>query len=118
MCLAIPGKVVEAFDQGGMRMAKVQFGGIIREACLEYVPDTKVGEYVLVHVGFAISKVDEEEAHRTYQILEEMDQLSELMAPVAEEREGQALGFRDSATGTNGNHRPETKVTRGKESAS
>lgn len=117
MCLAIPGKVVEAFDLGGMRMAKVQFGGIIREACLEYVPDTKVGEYVLVHVGFAISKVDEEEAHRTYRILEEMDQLSELMAPVTEECKGQAPGFRDSATGTNGNHRPETKETCGKEDA-
>jgi len=117
MCLAIPGKVVEAFDQGGMRMARVQFGGIIREACLEYVPDTKVGEYVLVHVGFAISKVDEEEAHRTYQILEEMDQLSELMAPVVEEREGQASGFRDPATGINGNHRAETKDIRGKAGA-
>lgn len=90
MCLAIPGKVVEAFDQHGMRMAKVQFGGIVREACLEYVPDTKIGEYVLVHVGFAISKVDEEEAHRTYQLLEEMDQLTELMAPVVEEKENRA----------------------------
>ena len=69
MCLAIPGKVIEAFEKNGMRMAKVQFGGIAREACLEYVPDTKVGEYVLVHVGFAISKVDEEEAQRTYQLL-------------------------------------------------
>ena len=86
MCLAIPGKVVEAFDQGGMRMAKVQFGGIVREACLEYVPDTKVGEYVLVHVGFAISKVDEEEARRTYQLLEEMDQLTELMSPIVNEQ--------------------------------
>jgi hydrogenase expression/formation protein HypC len=117
MCLAIPGKVVEAFDQGGMRMARVQFGGIIREACLEYVPDTKVGEYVLVHVGFAISKVDEEEAHRTYQILEEMDQLSELMAPVVEEREGHAPGFRDSAAGENGNLRAEAKEIRDKEGA-
>lgn len=116
MCLAIPGKVVEAFDQDGMRMAKVQFGGIIREACLEYVPDTKVGEYVLVHVGFAISKVDEEEARRTYQILEEMDQLSELMAPVVEEREGQAPGFRNSATGANGNH-PQKKEASGEEGA-
>lgn len=115
MCLAIPGKVVEAFDQGSMRMARVQFGGIIREACLEYVPDTKVGEYVLVHVGFAISKVDEEEAHRTYQILEEMDQLSELMAPVVEEREGQAPGFREPATTENGNHRPGMKENRDKE---
>ena len=69
----------------GMRMAKVQFGGIIREACLEYVPETKVGEYVLVHVGFAISRVDEEEAQRTYELLKEMDQLTELEAPVVEE---------------------------------
>jgi hydrogenase expression/formation protein HypC len=86
MCLAIPGKVVEAFDRQGMRMARVQFGGIVREACLAYVPDTQVGEYVLVHVGFAISKVDEEEAARTYQLLEEMDQLTELHAPVVDER--------------------------------
>ncbi len=86
MCLAIPGKVIETFDQNGMRMARVQFGGITREACLEYVPDTVAGEYVLVHVGFAISKVDEEEAQRTYQLLEEMDQLTELMAPVVDER--------------------------------
>lgn len=85
MCLAIPGKVVEAYDQRGMRMAKVQFGGIVREACLEYVPDTQVGEYVLVHVGFAIGKVDEAEAFRTYQLLEELDQLTELDAPVVEE---------------------------------
>ena len=70
MCLAIPGKVVETFDQRGMRMAKVQFGGIVREACLEYVPETQVGEYVLVHVGFAISRIDEAEAERTYQALQ------------------------------------------------
>jgi hydrogenase expression/formation protein HypC len=92
MCLAIPGKVIEAFDRDGMRLAKVQFGGITREACLEYVPDTKVGEYVLVHVGFAISKVDEEEAQRTYQLLEEMDQLTELMAPVVDERGSGGFG--------------------------
>jgi len=81
MCLAIPGKVLESFEQGGMRMAKVQFGGIVREACLEYVPETKVGDYVLVHVGFAISRVDEAEAQRTYELLKEMDQLGELDAP-------------------------------------
>jgi hydrogenase expression/formation protein HypC len=85
MCLAIPGKVVELLEQRGLRMAKVQFGGITREACLEYVPDTKVGEYVLVHVGFAISRVNEEEARRTYELLEEMDQLTELDAPVVED---------------------------------
>ena len=88
MCLAIPGKIVEIFDQNLMRMAKVQFGGITREACLEYVPDIQVGEYVLVHVGFAISKVDEAEAKRTYELLEEMDQLAELEAPVVNEVPG------------------------------
>lgn len=85
MCLAIPGKVLSDYEQGSMRMAKVQFGGIVREACLEYVPETKVGDYVLVHVGFAISRVDEEEAQRTYQLLLEMDQLAELEAPVVRE---------------------------------
>jgi hydrogenase expression/formation protein HypC len=85
MCLAIPGKVVESFEQRGLRMAKVQFGGITREACLEYVPETQVGDYVLVHVGFAISRVDEAEARRTYELLESMDQLTELDAPVVSE---------------------------------
>jgi hydrogenase expression/formation protein HypC len=85
MCLAIPGKVLEEFDRHGMRMARVQFGGIVREASLDYVPAAKVGDYVLVHVGFAISTVNAEEAERTYQLLEEMDQLTELNAPVVEE---------------------------------
>jgi hydrogenase expression/formation protein HypC len=81
MCLAIPGRVTETFSRDGLQMAKVQFGGITRDACLEYVPDAAVGEYVLVHVGFAISRVDEAEAARTYQLLEELDQLSELDSP-------------------------------------
>lgn len=85
MCLAIPGKVVELSERNGMRMARVQFGGIIREACLEYVPAAQVGQYVLVHVGFAISLVDEEEARRTYELLENMNQLTELDAPIVEE---------------------------------
>lgn len=81
MCLAIPGKIIERFEQKGMRMARVQFGGITRQACLEYVPEAETGEYVLVHVGFAISRIDEAEALRTYQMLEDLDQLSELDAP-------------------------------------
>jgi hydrogenase expression/formation protein HypC len=85
MCLAIPGKVIETYPANGMLMARVQFGGVTREACLEYVPDTSVGEYVLVHVGFAISRIDEEEAKRTYEALAELDQLTELNAPVVEE---------------------------------
>ena len=85
MCLAIPGKVLEEFQRSGMRMAKVQFGGIVREASLDYVPAAGVGDYVLVHVGFAISTVNPEEALRTYQLLEELDQLTELNAPVVDE---------------------------------
>jgi hydrogenase expression/formation protein HypC len=68
-----------------MHMARVQFGGITREACLEYVPETQIGEYVLVHVGFALSRVDEAEAERTYQALRELDQLGELDTPEIEE---------------------------------
>jgi len=78
MCLAIPGKIVELHDRDGVRMSKVDFGGITREACLEYVPEAVIGDYVMVHVGFAISRVDEEEAARTYRILEELGQLGEV----------------------------------------
>lgn len=81
MCLGIPGKVVSAFGTNGLRMGKVQFGGVVREACLEYLPEVQVGDYVVVHVGFAISRVDEAEALRTYKLLEEMGQLTELDLP-------------------------------------
>ena len=81
MCLGIPGKVVELFEANGLHMAKVDFGGITRDACLEYTPEVKLSDYVVVHVGFAISRVDEEEAARTYKLLEEMGQLNELEAP-------------------------------------
>lgn len=95
MCLAIPGKVVETYDQRGLHMAKVQFGGIVREACLEYVPETVIGDYVLVHVGFAISRVDEAEADRTYRALQDLDQLTELDSPVVEEIDSGPDGLRD-----------------------
>ena len=85
MCLAIPGKVEEIYDRSGVRMAKVRFGGVVREACVEYVPAAKTGDYVLVHVGFALSVVDEKEAERTFKLLEEMNQLGELEAPPPEE---------------------------------
>lgn len=89
MCLGIPGKVLESFDANGLRMAKVEFGGIVRDACLEYTPEAQVGDFVIVHVGFAISRVDAEEAARTYKLLEEMGQLSELAAGDSEERPAQ-----------------------------
>ena len=78
MCLGIPGQVVSLETVSGLRMGKVSFGGVIREVCMEYVPEVAVGEYVIVHAGFAISRVDQEEAARTFQLLEEMGQLTEL----------------------------------------
>ncbi|MBZ5610142.1 MAG: HypC/HybG/HupF family hydrogenase formation chaperone [Acidobacteriia bacterium] len=81
MCLAIPGKIVAFHERNGVRMGKIDFGGITRDACLEYVTDAALGDYVMVHVGFAISKVDEQEAARTYKYLAEMDQLTEIESP-------------------------------------
>jgi hydrogenase expression/formation protein HypC len=80
MCLAIPGQIVETYDRQGIRMATVRFGGVTRETCVEYLPQADVGSYVLVHVGFALSVIDAEEAERTYRLLEEMNQLGELEA--------------------------------------
>ena len=79
MCLAVPGKVLQIErDPQGVRMAKADFGGIVKTVCLEYTPEIVPGDYVLVHVGFALSKVDEEEAAQTYEILREMNRLAEL----------------------------------------
>jgi hydrogenase expression/formation protein HypC len=80
MCLGIPGEVVDVRDDGGLRIGTVRFAGITRDVCLDYVPDAVAGEYVLVHVGFAISKIDPQEAARTYRVLEELGQTGELTA--------------------------------------
>jgi hydrogenase expression/formation protein HypC len=86
MCLAIPGKLIEISENPeGVRMGKANFGGIVKQICLEYTPEVEMGDYVLVHVGFALSKVDEDVAARTYKLLEEMKQLSELDDPEVEE---------------------------------
>lgn len=77
MCLAIPGKILEIEQRKGLRVGRVQFGGIVREASLDFVPEAQLGDYVLVHVGFAISRVDAEEAERTYQLLEQMGALQD-----------------------------------------
>jgi hydrogenase expression/formation protein HypC len=79
MCLAIPGKLIDiATDPHGVRMGRANFGGVIKQVCLEYTPDAKLGDYVLVHVGFALGTVNEEEAARTSRILAELKQLDEL----------------------------------------
>ena len=84
MCLAIPGKLIEiSTDAEGVRMGKANFGGVVKQVCLEYTPDAGMGDFVLVHVGFALSKVDEDVAARTYALLEEMKQLEELDEPDA-----------------------------------
>ncbi len=82
MCLAVPGKVISIEESNvGMNMGKVNFGGIMKQVCLAYVPEVKVGDYVLVHVGFAISKVDEEEAAKVFEYLREMGELEGLELP-------------------------------------
>jgi hydrogenase expression/formation protein HypC len=81
MCLAIPGKILDCVEQGGLRVGRIQFGGIVRQARLDFVPEAAVGDYVMVHVGFAISRVDEEEAQRTYQLLDEMGMMEAELPP-------------------------------------
>ena len=79
MCLAIPGKVVSiSGDDDLTRMGRINFGGVIKEASLAYVPEVVVGDYVIVHVGFALSKVDEAEAQKVFEYLKQMDELGEL----------------------------------------
>ena len=80
MCLAVPGKILTILEEEnlGLRRGKVDFGGIRKEVCLDYTPEARVGDYVLVHVGFALSVVDEEEAVRVFEALRQLDQLEEL----------------------------------------
>ena len=77
MCLGVPGKVIELYEAGGLKMAKVDFGGVTREACLEYIPEVKLGQYVVIHVGFAISLLDEAEAMETLGLLHEIADIEE-----------------------------------------
>jgi hydrogenase expression/formation protein HypC len=81
MCLAVPGKVVEITGEGELRMGRVDFSGVKREACLAYTPEVQVGDYVLVHVGFAISRIDEQAARETLAALAELGELAELDGP-------------------------------------
>jgi hydrogenase expression/formation protein HypC len=81
MCLAVPGKVVETYREHDVLMGKVDFGGVSRRVCLEHVPEVRPDEFVLVHVGFALSRIDEDEARRVFEFLEQMDQLDELEDP-------------------------------------
>ncbi len=93
MCLAIPGKIqsIETIHNGLVRMAKVSFGGIIKEASLEMLPTAGVGDYVLVHVGVAISKVDEAEAAKSFEYLKEIGEIDELVEHTQTDRNDKPL---------------------------
>ncbi|HEX9075631.1 MAG TPA: HypC/HybG/HupF family hydrogenase formation chaperone [Anaerolineae bacterium] len=86
MCLAVPGKIVEIYEAGGLKMGKIDFGGVYREACLAYVPDVQVGDYTVIHVGFAINRLNETEAQESLSLLQEMINLEDELGPSEEER--------------------------------
>ena len=77
MCLGVPGKIIEMYDRDHLKMGKVDYGGVVREACLEYVPEAKIGDYAVIHVGFAISLVSEEDAKASLAMLKEIVNLEE-----------------------------------------
>ena len=81
MCLGVPGKVIEIYEAGGLKMGKVDFGGVTREACLAYVPDIQVGEYTIIHVGFAINRLDEAEAQESLALLHVIVNLEDELGP-------------------------------------
>ncbi len=77
MCLGVPGKIIEIYEANGLKMGKIDFGGVTREACLEYVPEAQIGDYTLIHVGFALNLISEEEAMETLQLLNQIADISE-----------------------------------------
>lgn len=92
MCLGVPGKVVEIYETEGLKMGKIDFGGVVREACLAYVPEIEVGDYTVIHVGFAISQLSEEEAFETLEILSQLADIDEELGPGLEESTAQVDG--------------------------
>lgn len=81
MCLGIPAKVIELYDKNGMKMAKVDFGGAIKEVCMEYLPEVRLGDYTIIHVGFGLSILDEKEALETMELLKQIGAFDEQENP-------------------------------------
>lgn len=75
MCLGVPAKIIELYEKDGLQMARVDFGGVVREACMAYVPEAKIGDYCVIHVGFALNLVSEEEARDTMELLKQISDL-------------------------------------------
>jgi hydrogenase expression/formation protein HypC len=90
MCLGIPGKVIDIFDNDGVLMGKVDFGGLVKEVCLAYVPEIAIGDYAIVHVGFAITQLDEESAQESLALLRQIGSLAEELGTEAAIAEGQS----------------------------
>jgi hydrogenase expression/formation protein HypC len=76
MCLGIPGRIVEIYESEGLRMGKIDFEGVTREACLAYVPEARVGDYTIIHVGFALNVISEQEAQETLEIFRQIEELN------------------------------------------
>lgn len=81
MCLGVPGQITELYEKGGMHMARVDFGGVVREACMAYVPEAKVGDYCVIHVGFALHLLSEEEAKETMDLLKQISDIDAELGP-------------------------------------
>jgi hydrogenase expression/formation protein HypC len=77
MCLGVPGKIIELYQKEGLLMGRIDFGGVIREACLAYVPDAKIGDYTLIHVGFALNIISEDEAMETIELINQISELDD-----------------------------------------
>ena len=81
MCLGIPGKITEIYETSGLKMGTVDFGGVTREACLAYVPEAKIGDYTIIHVGFALNVISEEEAQETLDLLRQIAEIPSELDP-------------------------------------
>ena len=89
MCLGVPGKIIEIYETNNVRMGRVDFGGVIKEACLDFLPEIQVGDYTIVHVGFGISQIDEEEAMKTLEMLRDLDMLADEIPELSEDEPSQ-----------------------------
>ena len=99
MCLAVPGQVKSIFEENGTRMGKVNFGGVVKEVCLAYLPEIEVGDYTIVHVGFAISQIDEESAQETLRTFEELGLLEDELAELRETEFEESIQSQSSKPG-------------------
>lgn len=87
MCLGIPGKIIETYEIEGVRMGRIDFDSIVKEVCLDFIPEAEVGDYAIIHVGFAISRIDEEEAQAIFDLLVEMEMLADELPELAAEHD-------------------------------